>query len=85
MEMENGSPRDFPKFVYHLLIVQTEVCRLSICWRRYKRKLTVCKQTKQTKWTYPSLNKRQLPVKRNRAQTANKISNFNFQFLKLRC
>jgi hypothetical protein len=32
---------------YNLLIVQTEVCRLSVCWRRYKRKLSVCTRTKQ--------------------------------------
>ncbi len=30
-ETENGSPGDFPLSVYHVLIVQMEVCRLSIC------------------------------------------------------
>jgi hypothetical protein len=40
---ENGSPGDFPLSVYRLLIVQTEVCRLSFCWRRNKRKLSVFK------------------------------------------
>ncbi len=47
--------------VYRLLIVQTEVCRLSICLWINKRKLSVSKRTKQTKRTkrtkrtYPSL------------------------------
>ncbi len=30
-KIENGSPDDYPLFVYCLLIVQTEVYRLSIC------------------------------------------------------
>jgi hypothetical protein len=28
---ENGSPGDFPQSLYHWLIVQTEVCHLSVC------------------------------------------------------
>ncbi len=56
--MENGSLGDFPSSVYRLLIMQTEVCCLSICLRRNKRKLSVFKWTKQTKhfkWTCPSM------------------------------
>jgi hypothetical protein len=30
-------------------------CSLSVCWRRNKRKLSVCKQTKRTKGTCPSI------------------------------
>ncbi len=30
-QMENGSPGDFAYFDYRLLIMQTEVCRLSVC------------------------------------------------------
>ncbi len=37
-QTENGSPGDFPESVRPFLIVQTEVCRLSVCWRRNKRK-----------------------------------------------
>ncbi len=47
----NGSPDHFPLSVYYLLIVQTEVCHLSICWRRNKRKFSVCKRTKVAKRT----------------------------------
>ncbi len=43
---ENGSPGDFP-FVYHLFIVQTEVCLFFVSWRN-KLKLSVDKRTKQT-------------------------------------
>jgi hypothetical protein len=39
---ESGSPGDFPLSVYRLLVVQTEVCRLSVC-------LSVCKRTKGTR------------------------------------
>jgi hypothetical protein len=35
--------------------MQTEVCRLSVWWRRNKRKLSVCKRNKQTKRTCPSM------------------------------
>ncbi len=28
---ENGRPGDFPQSIYRLLILQTEVCRLSAC------------------------------------------------------
>ncbi len=38
----------FPESVYHLLTVQTGVCRLSVCWWGNKRKLSVCKRTKRT-------------------------------------
>ncbi len=38
---------NFPQSVYRLLIVQLELCLLSICWWN-KRKLPVCKQTKRT-------------------------------------
>ncbi len=44
----NGSPGYFPKFVYRLLFMQMEVCRLSICWQRNKWKLSICKRTKRT-------------------------------------
>ncbi len=47
-QTENGIPGDFSKSVYRLLILQTEVCGLSVCWRRNKRKLSVCKETKRT-------------------------------------
>jgi hypothetical protein len=30
-QTENESPGDFPQSVYRLLIVQTKVCRLSVC------------------------------------------------------
>jgi hypothetical protein len=49
------SNRDFPYSVYRLVIVNTEFCYLSLCLRRNKRKLSVCKRTKQTKWTCPSM------------------------------
>jgi hypothetical protein len=48
LETENGGPCDFPLSVYSLLIVQTEVCRLSVYWRRNKQSLSVCKCTDQT-------------------------------------
>ncbi len=57
-QMENGSPGDFPQSVYRLLIVQTEVCRLSDWFPRNKRNFSVCKgtkQTKRTKRTWPSM------------------------------
>jgi hypothetical protein len=44
-QTEYRSPGDFPYSVYRLLIVQTEVCHLSVCWWRNKR----------TKWTWPSM------------------------------
>jgi hypothetical protein len=37
-----------------MLILQTEVCHLSVCWQRNKQKLSVCKQTKRTKRTCPT-------------------------------
>jgi hypothetical protein len=46
-KMENGSPGNFPYAIYCLLIVQTEVCCLSVCLQRNKRKLSVCKRTKR--------------------------------------
>ncbi len=42
---KNGKPRRFSFIRYRLLIVQTEVCRLSVCLRRNKQKLSVCKRT----------------------------------------
>ncbi len=39
-ETENGSPGDFPYSVYRFLIMQTEICRLSVCWQRIERKLS---------------------------------------------
>ncbi len=38
---ENRSPGDFLKSVYSLLIAQTEVCRLSVYFQRYKLKFFV--------------------------------------------
>jgi hypothetical protein len=38
-------------FLNRLLIMQTEVCCLSVCWWRNKRKLSVYKQAKRTKRT----------------------------------
>jgi hypothetical protein len=35
-------------FLIRLLIVETEVCHLSICWRKSKRKLSIWKRTFQT-------------------------------------
>ncbi len=35
-ETENGSPCDFPQSVYRLLIIQTEVCRLSVFHKEVK-------------------------------------------------
>jgi hypothetical protein len=52
---DNRSPGDFPYSVYCLLIMQTEICRLSVSWRRNKQKLSVCKRTKQTKRTCLSM------------------------------
>ncbi len=59
LQTENGKrkPRQIflkPMYLYRLLIVQTKVCRLSVCSRRHKRKLSVCKQVKSTKRTCPS-------------------------------
>ncbi len=51
-KMENGSPGDFPFSFNRLLIMQTEVCPFV---DEEKRNLTVCKRTKQTKRTYPSI------------------------------
>ncbi len=48
-------PGDFPQSVYHLLIVITEVCRLSVYWQKNKQKLSVCKRAKRTKRTCPSM------------------------------
>jgi hypothetical protein len=52
-QTEKGSPGDFPWSIYRLLIVQTEVFRLSVCWRRNKQKLSVCKRTKRTFLSMP--------------------------------
>ncbi len=41
-------PRQFSLSVYSLLIVQMEVCGLSVCLQSNIRKLFVCKQTKRT-------------------------------------
>jgi hypothetical protein len=46
-QIENGRPDDFLWSVYRLLILQMEVCRLSV-YRRSKGKLTICKRTKRT-------------------------------------
>ncbi len=48
----------FNPYVYLMLILETEVCHLSVCWWRKKQKLSVCKwakQTKRTKRTCPSM------------------------------
>ncbi len=48
-QMENGSPGNnslIHLLSAHLLIMQIEVCHLSVCWWRNKRKLSVCKRTK---------------------------------------
>ncbi len=50
-------PGSFPWSVYHLLILQTVVCRLSTCWRRNKRKLPIYKRNKWNKQTCPSMLK----------------------------
>ncbi len=42
---------NFSWTVHRLLIVQTEVHRSSVCWRRNKLKLPVCKRIKRTKRT----------------------------------
>jgi hypothetical protein len=31
LQTEIGSPGNFPESVYHLLIMQTEVCHMSVC------------------------------------------------------
>jgi hypothetical protein len=54
---KNRIPCDFSWSVYCLLIVQREFCCLSVCWRRNKRKLSVCNGTKRirrSEWTCPS-------------------------------
>ncbi len=43
---------NFPKSVFRLLILLTEVCRLSVFWRR---KLSVCKRIKPTNRSCPSM------------------------------
>ncbi len=55
--------------------MQTEYCHLSVCWRRNKQKLSICKQTrrtkltkrtkwtKQTKWTCPLMEKTMVGTK----------------------
>ncbi len=52
METSNGKQKPrlyFHQNVYRLLIVHSEVCRLSVCWPRNKRELSVCKRTKWSK------------------------------------
>ncbi len=44
----NGHPGNFSYSVYRLLVVKTEVCRLSVNWLRNKRKLSICKRTRRT-------------------------------------
>ncbi len=56
IQTENGNPGDFPVSIYRLLIVQMEVCRLSLCLQRNKLKLSVCKRTKWTKWSCLSMD-----------------------------
>ncbi len=51
MKTENRSLCGFPLFVYHLLIIQTKVCHVSVCWRRNKWKSSICKWIKWTKQT----------------------------------
>ncbi len=51
-------PRRFFFIHYCLLILQTEVCCLSVCLRRNKWKLSVCKRTKQTERTCPTMWKK---------------------------
>ncbi len=55
-KMKNGSPIDSLLFVYYLLIMQTEVCHLPVYWQRNKWKLSICKWTKRTKHTCPSMH-----------------------------
>jgi hypothetical protein len=52
---EKRKPRRFFLIIYRLLIVQTEICRLSVCLWRNKGKLSVCKRPKRTKRTCPSM------------------------------
>jgi hypothetical protein len=52
---ENRRPGDCTWSIYRLLILKPEVCRLSVCWRRKKRKLSVCKRTKRTKQDSPNV------------------------------
>ncbi len=54
-QKKNGSKYDFPYYVYCVLIMKTEVCHLAVCLRRNKQKSSVCKQTKQTEQTCPSM------------------------------
>jgi hypothetical protein len=54
-QTDNGIPGHFPWSVNRWHIVWTEVRRLSVCWRRKKRKLSVCKWTKRTKRSCLSL------------------------------
>ncbi len=42
--------------LYRLLIVQTKICRLSVCLRRNKQKIPFCNQTKRTDWARPSMH-----------------------------
>ncbi len=73
---ENGSPCDF---LYPLLIVQTEDCRLSVNRRRNERNLSACRRTKRTKWTFPSVaqNSDFLLVK-NAPTGASVITNYKY-------
>jgi hypothetical protein len=57
-EMENGRPGSF-LIPLPFALMQTEVCCLSVCWRRNKRKLSVCTWTKQTKRTCPTMPQRE--------------------------
>jgi hypothetical protein len=50
-QTENRNLGNFPRFVYRLLIMQTEVCHLFVCLRRNKQKLSVSKWTEWIKWT----------------------------------
>jgi hypothetical protein len=51
--ISNGKQKPWRFSLIHLplLIVQTEVCHLTVCWWRNTQKLSICKRTKCSKWT----------------------------------
>jgi hypothetical protein len=42
---QKSNGKRMPRRFSLILVVQTEVCRLSVCWRRNKQKLAVCNRT----------------------------------------
>ncbi len=61
-QTENGSLCDF---LNPLTVCSLCKCKFVVCLfflRRNKRKLSICKQTKQTKWTCPSMLLRLFPM-----------------------